>query len=57
MPTFASHFNMQGDANFQAQVKGDIVSMLQAGCAVGGLLINVIGGKSFDPNINTIHFP
>ncbi|ORY99125.1 general substrate transporter [Syncephalastrum racemosum] len=43
MPTFATHFHMQGDVNYQAQVKGDIVSMLQAGCCVGGLLINVIG--------------
>ncbi|KAI8140597.1 general substrate transporter [Fennellomyces sp. T-0311] len=41
MPTFAPHFGMEGDANYQAQVKGNIVSMLQAGCCIGGLLINL----------------
>ncbi|KAI9259454.1 hypothetical protein BDA99DRAFT_538416 [Phascolomyces articulosus] len=41
MPTFAPHFGMEGDEQYQAQVKGDIVSMLQAGCCIGGLLINL----------------
>ncbi|KAG2217892.1 hypothetical protein INT45_008068 [Circinella minor] len=41
MPTFAPHFGMEGDAQYQSQVKGNIVSMLQAGCCIGGLLINL----------------
>ncbi|KAI9495473.1 general substrate transporter [Zychaea mexicana] len=41
MPTFAPHFGIEGDANYEAQVKGNIVSMLQAGCCIGGLLINL----------------
>ena len=45
MPTFAPHFGMEGDAQYQSQVKGNIVSMLQAGCCIGGLLINLFAGK------------
>ncbi|ORY94966.1 general substrate transporter [Syncephalastrum racemosum] len=40
MPSFAPYFGMQGDAQHIAKVKGDIVSLLQAGCCVGALLIN-----------------
>lgn len=46
MPSFAPYFGMQGDAQHIAKVKGDIVSLLQAGCCVGALLINFFAGMS-----------
>ncbi|KAI8969312.1 general substrate transporter [Mycotypha africana] len=42
MPTFPTFFGMQGDPNHIAKMKGDVVSLLQAGCCVGALLINFI---------------
>lgn len=45
MPTFPSYFGMEGDAQTIATVKGDIVSLLQAGCCVGALLVNFLAGK------------
>ncbi|RCH88311.1 hypothetical protein CU098_004910 [Rhizopus stolonifer] len=42
MPTFPSYFGMEGDAQTIATVKGDIVSLLQAGCCVGALLVNFL---------------
>ncbi|KAI9491191.1 general substrate transporter [Zychaea mexicana] len=41
MPTFGPFFGMQGDAVYEARVKGDIVSMMQAGGCVGSILINL----------------
>ncbi|KAI9317407.1 general substrate transporter [Dichotomocladium elegans] len=40
MPTFPSYFGMEGDPDYIARVKGDVVALLQAGCCVGALLIN-----------------
>ncbi|KAI9262120.1 general substrate transporter [Phascolomyces articulosus] len=43
MPTFGSYFNMTGgDPVHEAVLKGDIVSMMQAGGCVGAILINLI---------------
>ncbi|KAI8890860.1 general substrate transporter [Backusella circina FSU 941] len=42
MPTFPTFFGIQGDATYIANKKGDIVSMLQAGCCVGALLSNFV---------------
>lgn len=44
MPTFPSYFGIVGDAAYIASKKGDIVSMLQAGCCVGALLSNFFSG-------------
>lgn len=46
MPTFPTYFGMSGDPAYMAQVKGDVVSLLQAGCCAGALLINFFAGKS-----------
>ncbi|KAI9488205.1 general substrate transporter [Zychaea mexicana] len=41
MPTFPSYFGFaEGGADHIAQVKGDVVALLQAGCCAGALLIN-----------------
>ncbi|KAI8147437.1 general substrate transporter [Fennellomyces sp. T-0311] len=40
MPTFGPFFGIEGDPVYEARVKGDIVSMLQAGECVGSILIN-----------------
>ncbi|KAI7886856.1 general substrate transporter [Mucor mucedo] len=40
MPTFPIYFGIQGDAGKIATMKGDVVSVLQAGCCVGALLVN-----------------
>ncbi|KAI7857479.1 general substrate transporter [Circinella umbellata] len=41
MPTFPAYFGFnEGGPNHIAQVKGDVVALLQAGCCVGALLIN-----------------
>lgn len=45
MPTFPTYFGIQGDAATIATMKGDVVSILQAGCCVGALLINFLAGK------------
>ncbi|KAF7731871.1 hypothetical protein EC973_007702 [Apophysomyces ossiformis] len=42
MPTFAPYFGMEGDPEHVAKVKGDIVSLLQVGCCVGAILINLL---------------
>lgn len=44
MPSFPAYFGMASDPNHLAQVKGDVVSLLQAGCCVGALLINFFAG-------------
>jgi hypothetical protein len=45
MPTFPKYFGIVGDASHIATMKGDVVSVLQAGCCVGALLINLLAGK------------
>lgn len=45
MPTFSTFFGIEGDAGTIAHMKGDIVSVLQAGCCAGALLINFMAGK------------
>ncbi|KAG2227609.1 hypothetical protein INT45_002294 [Circinella minor] len=43
MPTFGPYFGINGgNPVYEAQVKGDIVSMMQAGGCVGAILINFI---------------
>ncbi|EIE75315.1 hypothetical protein G6F46_003111 [Rhizopus delemar] len=42
MPTFPSYFGIEGDAADIARIKGDVVSLLQAGCCVGALLVNFL---------------
>ncbi|KAJ8656085.1 hypothetical protein O0I10_008308 [Lichtheimia ornata] len=42
MPTFPQYFGMEGDPDYIARVKGDVVALLQAGCCVGALLINFL---------------
>jgi MFS family permease len=42
MPTFPTYFGIAGDPTNIAQTKGDVVSLLQAGCCVGALLINLL---------------
>ncbi|CEP15143.1 hypothetical protein [Parasitella parasitica] len=42
MPTFPTYFGIQGDAATVATMKGDVVSVLQAGCCAGALLINFV---------------
>ncbi|KAI8637011.1 general substrate transporter [Parasitella parasitica] len=42
MPTFPAYFGIQGDAATIATMKGDVVSILQAGCCAGALLINFV---------------
>ncbi|CEG81043.1 hypothetical protein RMATCC62417_15292 [Rhizopus microsporus] len=42
MPTFPSYFGMQGDPATVATMKGNIVSLLQAGCCAGALLVNFL---------------
>jgi hypothetical protein len=44
MPTFPTFFGIQGDPSTVATMKGDVVSLLQAGCCVGALLINFLAG-------------
>lgn len=44
MPTFPEYFGIAGDAADIAQTKGNVVSLLQAGCCVGALLINLLAG-------------
>jgi hypothetical protein len=46
MPTFPSYFGIEGDAADIARIKGDVVSLLQAGCCVGALLVNFLAGKN-----------
>lgn len=45
MPTFPKFFGMEGDAAHIAKVKGDIVSVLQAGCCAGAIIINPLAGR------------
>lgn len=45
MPTFPQYFGMEGDPDYIARVKGDVVALLQAGCCVGALLINFLAGN------------
>lgn len=45
MPTFPTYFGIVGDAAQQARMKGDIVSVLQAGCCFGALFVNFLAGK------------
>lgn len=45
MPTFPIYFGIQGDAGKIATMKGDIVSVLQAGCCVGALFVNFPSGN------------
>ncbi|PHZ14349.1 general substrate transporter [Rhizopus microsporus ATCC 52813] len=42
MPTFPPYFGMQGDPATVATMKGNIVSLLQAGCCAGALLVNFL---------------
>ncbi|KAI9277782.1 general substrate transporter [Sporodiniella umbellata] len=42
MPTFPTYFGIQGDPITVATMKGNVVSLLQAGCCVGALLVNFI---------------
>ncbi|KAG1144014.1 hypothetical protein G6F37_001778 [Rhizopus arrhizus] len=42
MPTFPAYFGIQGDASTVATMKGNVVSLLQAGCCVGALLVNFL---------------
>ncbi|KAI8352808.1 general substrate transporter [Choanephora cucurbitarum] len=42
MPTFPQYFGVAGDAAEIASIKGDIVSVLQAGCCAGALMINFL---------------
>jgi hypothetical protein len=45
MPTFPAYFGMDGDAAHIATVKGNIVSVLQAGCCAGAIIINPLAGN------------
>lgn len=45
MPTFPTYFGMQGDPATVATMKGNIVSLLQAGCCAGALLVNFLAGN------------
>ncbi|KAG2235895.1 hypothetical protein INT48_008198 [Thamnidium elegans] len=45
MPTFPEYFGIVGDASEVARIKGDVVSILQAGCCVGALLINFFADR------------
>lgn len=47
MPTFPQYFGMEGDPDYIARVKGDVVALLQAGCCVGALLINFLAGNGY----------
>ncbi|KAI8096978.1 general substrate transporter [Halteromyces radiatus] len=42
MPSFTAYFHIAGDPNTVAQMKGNVVSLLQAGCCVGSLLTNLV---------------
>ncbi|KAI9486579.1 MAG: general substrate transporter [Benjaminiella poitrasii] len=46
MPTFPTFFGIEGDPSTIAKMKGDVVSILQAGCCVGALLINFLADRS-----------
>ncbi|KAI9356114.1 general substrate transporter [Pilaira anomala] len=46
MPTFPEYFGIVGNADEVAKAKGDVVSILQAGCCVGALLINFLADRS-----------
>lgn len=45
MPTFPAYFGMDGDPSHIATVKGNIVSVLQAGCCAGAIIINPLAGN------------
>lgn len=45
MPTFPVYFGIQGDTVKIAAMKGDVVSVLQAGCCAGALLVNFPSGN------------
>ncbi|KAI8335110.1 general substrate transporter [Chlamydoabsidia padenii] len=42
MPSFTDYFHIQGDVATVAAMKGNVVSLLQAGCCVGALLTNLV---------------
>ncbi|CAO3686482.1 unnamed protein product [Rhizopus stolonifer] len=42
MPTFPTYFGILGDPSTIATMKGNVVSLLQAGCCVGALLVNFL---------------
>lgn len=46
MPTFPSYFGIEGDASTIAKMKGDVVSVLQAGCCFGALFVNFLAGNN-----------
>ncbi|KAL7316961.1 hypothetical protein PS15m_003377 [Mucor circinelloides] len=59
MPTFSTFFGIQGDAGTIAHMKGDIVSVLQAGCCAGALLINFMAdpfGRKWSIVLSTLVF-
>ncbi|CAO3592943.1 unnamed protein product [Absidia cylindrospora] len=39
---FVDYFGINGDAAYVANMKGNIVSLLQAGCCIGSLLSNLL---------------
>lgn len=41
---FVNYFGINGDAAYVANMKGNIVSLLQAGCCVGAILTNLVAG-------------
>jgi hypothetical protein len=45
MPSFVDYFHIKGDAATVAAMKGNVVSLLQAGCCVGALMTNLVAGK------------
>ncbi|KAI9301483.1 general substrate transporter [Cunninghamella echinulata] len=42
MPSFLTYFNIQGDSDKVAQVKGTVVSLLQVGCCIGAILSSFV---------------
>ncbi|RCH87459.1 hypothetical protein CU098_007371 [Rhizopus stolonifer] len=59
MPTFPEYFGIAGNAAEIASIKGDVVSVLQAGCCAGALLINFVAdplGRKWSVVIASIIF-
>lgn len=54
MPTFPTYFGIVGDASHIATMKGDVVSILQAGCCAGALLVNFLAGKVLHTSHNVV---
>jgi hypothetical protein len=44
MPTFPTYFEFGSDPSNIANMKGNVVSLLQAGCAVGCIIVIFMAG-------------